>query len=236
MDGEKRILAIETSGRHGSVALLTGTGDQARVAKQIVLGGDERTAQVLAPSIQTLLNEMNWAPASVDLVAVVVGPGSFTGLRIGVTTAKTFAYATNAELIGVNTLEVIATQVPKAEGRLWTVLDAQRQELFAASFSYSQSGEFTSERETSIIPQTAWLVALQSGDRVSGPALTRIVPKLPDGINVVSQAFWQPLAESVGELAWKNFQAGQRDDVWELVPQYYRSSAAEEKSQKARLE
>jgi tRNA threonylcarbamoyladenosine biosynthesis protein TsaB len=234
MDGAKRILAIETSGRHGSVALLSCVSDRAEVLKQIELSGNERTAQILAPSIRGLLNEKNWSPKSVDLVAVAVGPGSFTGLRIGVTTAKTFAYAAKTQLLGINTLEAIAAQAPAADGRLWAMLDAQRQELFAASFARSESG-LTTVRETHIISVASWLAGLQPGDRVSGPALSRIAKSMPANVNVVPQDLWQPMATSVGQLAWKKFQTGQTADIWQLVPQYYRSSAAEEKAKNASL-
>jgi len=232
MDGAKRILAIETSGRHGSIALVSGAADRAEVLKQIVLGGDERTAQILAPRIQNLLREQNWSPTSVNLVAVAIGPGSFTGLRIGVTTAKTFAYAAKTDLIGINTLEAIAAQAPEANGRLWAVLDAQRQELFAASFILSETG-FITERETHIVSETSWLAELQPGDRVSGPALARIAKSLPAEVDAVPQNLWQPMATSIGQLAWRNFRTGLKDDLWQLVPKYYRSSAAEEKAQSA---
>jgi tRNA threonylcarbamoyladenosine biosynthesis protein TsaB len=170
----------------------------------------------------------------VDLVAVAVGPGSFTGLRIGVTTAKTFAYAANTDLIGVNTLEAIAAQAPAAHGQLWAVLDAQRQELFAASFAQSDAG-LTTEHETYIISVEAWLAALQPDDRVSGPALSRIGARLPADVHAMNEDLWQPMAISVGQLAWKKYQAGLRDDLWQLVPQYYRSSAAEEKAQSTKI-
>ena len=104
MADSKRILAIESSGRHASVATLWGDADGTRLIGQTLLSGDERTAQVLAPAIQQLLAAADWSPKSVELVAVTVGPGSFTGLRIGVTTAKAFAYAIGAEVLGVNTL------------------------------------------------------------------------------------------------------------------------------------
>ena len=107
---------------------------EARLVGQIVLGGDQRTAQALAPAIAAIAAAADWSPRSVDLVAVAVGPGSFTGLRIGVTTAKTFAYAVGAEVIGVNTLVALAAQAPPSAAPLWTILDAQRQELFAAKF------------------------------------------------------------------------------------------------------
>jgi tRNA threonylcarbamoyladenosine biosynthesis protein TsaB len=230
MDDTKRLLAIESSGRHGSIALLSGDVECADVVSQIALGGEERTAQILAPRIRSMLRESNWSSTSVDLVAVAVGPGSFTGLRIGVTTAKKIAYAANTALIGVNTLEAIAAQAPTDEGRLWAVLDAQRQELFAASFDQSSAG-LTIQCQTHIITVDSWLAALQPGDRVSGPALGRIGSHLPSGVHSLSEDLWQPMATSIGRLAWKKFQTGHRDDLWQLLPQYYRSSAAEEKAQ-----
>ena len=163
--------------------------------------------------------------ASIRLVVVAVGPGSFTGLRIGVTTAKTLAYAVGAEVIGVNTLAVIAEQAPPAATPLWVVMDAQRQELFAAKFD----GQRRFIRETQIASQTEWLNSLQPGDYVTGPGLRRFVPAMPAGVNAVDESLWMPLADAVGQLGWRDFQAGRRNDVWSLLPQYYRQSAAEEK-------
>ena len=78
-----------------------------------------------------MCREVGWKPGEVQLIAVTVGPGSFTGLRIGVSTAKALAYALATPLIGVNTLEVILRQAPAGLPRLQAVLDAQRYELFA---------------------------------------------------------------------------------------------------------
>ncbi len=185
---------------------------------------------MLAPSLQMLLKETDWSPCSVDLVAVTIGPGSFTGLRIGVTAAKTFAYAVGAEVIGINTLDVLAVQAPSSDAALWTILDAQRQELFAAKFRANGSGPLQVEHETSIISQEAWLAELQGGDRVTGAALVQLTKRVRPGVELLPQHLWQPKAEAVGRIAWDAYQSGQRDDVWQLAPKYYRASAAEEKA------
>jgi tRNA threonylcarbamoyladenosine biosynthesis protein TsaB len=225
----KRILAIETSGRHGSVAALQADDAEARPIGQIDLTGNERTAQSLAPAIERLIAGAGWSPKSVELVAVAVGPGSFTGLRIGVTTAKTFAYAVGAEVIGVDTLIAIAAQTEPSPAPLWTILDAQRQELFAAKFLVADKLDIHTVCQASIIPQDRWLAALEPGDRVVGPALKRLAAQLPEGIVALPEELWQPMASVVGQIAWQDYQAGRRDDVWQLVPKYYRPSAAEEK-------
>ena len=209
--------------------MLSGEADGAKVLRETSLGGEQRTAQALAPALRDLLAETNWPPASIGMVAVAVGPGSFTGLRIGVTTAKAFAYAVGAEIVGVNTLEVLALQAPQSSAPLWAIMDAQRQELFAASSSRTVPVAITMSKETRIIPQDEWLAGLRPGDRVTGPALRRLLPRLPAGIIAVPEEQWQPKAAAAGKLAWQMYQAGQRDDVWKLAPAYYRPSAAEEK-------
>jgi tRNA threonylcarbamoyladenosine biosynthesis protein TsaB len=226
------IIAIETSGRYGSVAALDGEASEARLVRQTVLGGDQRTAQALAPAIRDLLKNVGWSPKTIELVAVTVGPGSFTGLRIGVTTAKTLAYATEAQVIGVNTLVALAAQAPPSSGPLWTILDAQRQELFAARFFPVDGNQPSTPCETVIVSQDAWLANLQPGDRVIGPALQRLAQRLPSGVIVIPEEHWQLMAAAVGQVAWKEHQAGQRDDIWKLAPHYYRPSYAEEKAAK----
>ncbi len=225
-----RIIAIETSGRYGSVAALLGEADGATPLREIALGGDQRTAQSFAPALKELLTQIDWSPQSVDLVAVAVGPGSFTGLRIGVTTAKAFAYATDAEVIGVDSLTVIAAQAPSSDSPLWTILDAQRQELFAAQFAAGVDGLPSANFETAIVTRDVWLGRLQPGERVSGPPLRTLQSQLPTGVNAVLEELWQPMASTIGQVGWRAYESGQRDDVWKLAPHYYRASAAEEKA------
>jgi len=229
MVSSKRILAIETSGRFGSVATIEGGSDGATPLHQIILPETQRTAQSLAPAIHELLLATDWSPRDVELVAVAVGPGSFTGLRIGVTTAKAFAYAVGAEVVGVDTLHAIAEQAPVACSPAWTIIDAQRQELFAAKFASDGKSEPRRLVDTAIVSQSEWLERLHPGDRVSGPALKRVRPFLPAHIAIVPEELWQPMADAVGKLAWRRYVAGERDDVWKLAPLYLRPSAAEEK-------
>jgi tRNA threonylcarbamoyladenosine biosynthesis protein TsaB len=224
-----RIIALETSGRDGSLAALTAGADAVDVLRHVTLPGDQRTAQTLAPTLRDLLINVDWSPQEIELVAVANGPGSFTGLRIGVTTAKALAYAAGAGIVGVNTLEVLASQVPDSTVPLWTVMDAQRQELFAARFDIHRVGQHQRNAATQIVPQASWLAGLQPGDQATGPALHRLAPRLPIGVTAVPEEFWQPTAVAVGSVGWQRFSARHRDDVWKLAPRYYRPSAAEEK-------
>jgi tRNA threonylcarbamoyladenosine biosynthesis protein TsaB len=189
-----------------------------------------RTAQLLAPTLERLLAEVGWSARSIELVSVAVGPGSFTGLRIGVTTAKTLAYAVGAQIVGVNTMAVLAAQAPSLTA-LWTIMDAQRQELFVARYSAPDNGRRSPVGDTSIVAEQVWLDSLKPGEHVAGPALIRMEARLPEGVVAIRpEECWQPTAAAVGQVAWQLFQQGQRDDVWKLSPRYYRPSAAEEKA------
>jgi len=219
-----RILALETSTLDASVAALEGD----RVLGQTILDRTRRTAQSFAPAIDQQLRGVGWRPQDVQLVAVTLGPGSFTGLRVGVTAAKTLAYAVGAEVFGLNTLQVIAGQTPAACSRICAVLDAQRQQLFSADFR--REGERLVETAPTRIEDNApWLGRLTPEIAVTGPGLASLCNKLPPGVVVVDPACWTPRAATVGLAAWLQYQAGTRHDLWTLNPAYYRSSAAEEK-------
>ncbi len=220
-----RILALETSSATGSIALL----DDDRLIAEIELGRLQRTAQSLAPAIQSALRDADWQPKSIDLICVTSGPGSFTGLRSGVTSAKVLAYATEAKVVAVNTLHVIAANSNVKTNRLWAVMDAQRQQLFAACFQVSDDTEPQVTRDTKIEDNATWLEQLADGDTATGAGLAKLENKLPSYIKVVPQDHWTPTAATLGLLGFAKHQRGETDDFWKLAPQYFRKSAAEEK-------
>jgi tRNA threonylcarbamoyladenosine biosynthesis protein TsaB len=194
----------------------------------MVFDADQRTAQSFAPCIVQQLESVGWSPLDVQLIVVTKGPGSFTGLRIGITAAKTLAYAVGAEVIGVNTLKVIASQVPAEQQDAWTVMDAQRGQLFAARFRRSHD-DWETIVQPHIVDNERWLQSLTPGTAVTGPGLARLRDRLPAGIVIVDDGCWTPQSAAVGRVGYLEFRAGKRDDLWALVPEYFRKSAAEEK-------
>ncbi|MBC8356476.1 MAG: tRNA (adenosine(37)-N6)-threonylcarbamoyltransferase complex dimerization subunit type 1 TsaB [Planctomycetes bacterium] len=220
-----RTLAFETSTAMGSVAVL----EDDRLLALSELGRVQRTAQSLAPAIRSILQEANWEPSDVQLIAVTNGPGSFTGLRAGVTTAKVFAYVTGADVLALNTLQVIAAQANVTSDRLWCVMDAQRQQVFAAQFEMTDDIVPIPTVATQIIDNEAWMKLLESGDSVTGMGLSKLAEHLSTDINVVAEEAWAPQADTLGRLALAKYQSGERAHFWQLAPQYFRKSAAEEK-------
>jgi tRNA threonylcarbamoyladenosine biosynthesis protein TsaB len=221
-----RILAIETSGHAGSVAL----GEDGRVVAAREISGDRKTARMLAPAIREVLAEVGWQPRDVGLVAVGIGPGSFTGLRLGVTTAKAFAYAVGAEILGLDTREILAAGVSADAPRVHTVLDAQRGELFVGRLVAAEpGGPRTLQPGPVLWSEADFLASLVPGDVVTGPVLDRLAAKLPAGVLASDRATWIPQAKDALALAARDWLLGRRDDPLTLLPEYGRASAAEEK-------
>lgn len=221
-----RILAIETTTFTGSLALC----EDDQLVGQARLPSDSRSAQSLAPAIHALLSDHAWPVNSLQLIAVVQGPGSFTGLRVGVTTAKTLAYAISAEVIGIDTLEVLAAQAGATTGCIYPIVDAQRKQLFTACFTWPEGAPFPDRKTpTAISDLPPWLSALQPHDVVIGPVANNLAPQLQAILPPANIVDCEPQASVAAKLAWRDYQLGRRDSLWTLLPHYHRSSAAEEK-------
>ena len=125
-----RILAFESSAKAASVALLE---DDVLLAESFQNNGKTHSA-TLMPMAQSLLADCGLKAADLDLVAVAMGPGSFTGVRIGVAAAKGLAWAAEKPICGVSTLEAMAMQLLPLEGILCPVMDARRAQVYNALF------------------------------------------------------------------------------------------------------
>lgn len=220
-----RILALETTEKIGSIAL----ADQGNLLTEIRLPSGLRTAQSLAPAILQSLEQSGWTPKDVQMVAVTIGPGSFTGLRIGVATAKVLAYAVGAEVLGVDTHETLALPCPANVTHLATVIDAQRSQVVARNFERNGTGELIPCSESKLVDVEQWIESLTPGTRVTGPILRRIGSRLPVECEPLARELWEPTAAQVALLAHHQYANGRRDDLWQLSPVYSRPSAAEEK-------
>src|ERR1041384_5041989 len=128
-----RIVAIETSGRHGSVAVGLGP----TLLAQRPLLPTARHASELMPAIRDLTREQGWTSAQIDHFYLSLGPGSFTGLRIAVAIARAMAQATGVKLVGVPSLDVIAQNAPADCDIVLPVLDAKRGQVFSARYERS---------------------------------------------------------------------------------------------------
>lgn len=131
-----RVLGIETSSRRGSVALV-------EAGRLVAYGSHEQLnahAERLLPLVDQVLAEAGWDKRSLERIAVGIGPGSFTGLRVGIAFAQGVSLGLGIGLVGVGSLEAMARAVPReTPGTRVALLDARRGEVFAAA--YSETGE-----------------------------------------------------------------------------------------------
>jgi tRNA threonylcarbamoyladenosine biosynthesis protein TsaB len=219
------VLAIETSSPAGSVALLQ--ADRCLAERPLELG--VRHGQTLIPEIGRLLAEGGYQPRACELIVVSTGPGSFTGLRVGIVCAKTLAYVTGCPIAAVDTHLAIATNSPEDVGKVAVVSSAQRGDLFVSTFARLALGDFESVEPLHSVTQADWLQRLSADDVVSGPGCARLFEGGAQGVRVLESSHWRPQAGVVGRLGYRQALSGNTADPWTLEPSYLRLSSAEEK-------
>jgi tRNA threonylcarbamoyladenosine biosynthesis protein TsaB len=221
-----KALAIETSGRIGSVALVE---DNAVVAEEAFPHGLKHAAEIL-PMIDRLCRARGWKPGDFDQLYVSVGPGSFTGLRIGVTLAKTLAFATGVKLVAVPTLRVLVENAPSEATHAVIVLDAKRDQIFTARFE--RVGHEWVEREPAHLDSLAAMIERSPKPvYLLGEGIPYHQKFIPAGDQVVAtpEELWRARAAAVAKIGAQMAGRGEFADPYRLTPLYVRRPEAEEK-------
>lgn len=220
-------LAIDTSTDHACIAVGLDEGTCI-----IAPAGDSRRhGRGLVPSLRDLLKGAGIRPASLGAIAVGLGPGSFTGLRIGLTAAKTLAYAVGCPLVGLDSFEAIARNAPDESLRVCVVANGQRGDLFVADFAREAPGTpLRPVLPTRLERLDSWPGTVASGTFILGPPLGRSEPTWPDGVGRGEAQAGYPEGRRLIALARERFAAGEVVDPWFLEPNYGRRGAAEEKA------
>ncbi|HEY7313590.1 MAG TPA: tRNA (adenosine(37)-N6)-threonylcarbamoyltransferase complex dimerization subunit type 1 TsaB [Gemmataceae bacterium] len=218
-----RLLILETSGRTGRVALALGDA----LCGERRLDEARRHARDLAPAVAQLLAEQGWRPGDVQAAIVSRGPGSYTGLRVGIMSAKMFAYATGCALIAVDTFAAIALQAPAGVTRVDVLADAQQDKVYVQPFARREDGWHPSA-ELAIRPFADWLATREADAAITGPGLQKWAARLLAEVPVLEANLWESQAASLLQIGLARYLAGERDDPWMLEPLYLRPSSAEE--------
>lgn len=165
-----RVIGIETSGNVGSVAVCE---DDVVVGERCLEKGLRHGTELIT-SVKALFEELHWKPDNIELIAVSVGPGSYTGLRVGITCAKTLAYALNKPIVAVPTLDVLAENAPANSHSICPILDARRMCVYACVYKYrtearsQESGVESKDSTPPLLPPTQRMAGLrpsQGGER-----------------------------------------------------------------------
>jgi tRNA threonylcarbamoyladenosine biosynthesis protein TsaB len=221
-----KVLAVDTATRSCSVGIFDGDRTLARSD----MGSGQTHSVHLMEMIQTVLTRAGLGPADIGLYAVTRGPGSFTGLRIGVSTVKGLAEANGIPIVGVSTLEALAAQVGPAPVPIRPLIDARKGEVYFAVYRV-EDGHLQLERNPRAAPPESAVGDVDSpclfvGD---GAALyrTRIQDRLGDLARFGSPEHDIISAETVGRLALARAVRDDFDDVAGIVPFYIRKSDAQ---------
>lgn len=221
-DEKPLILALETSGRLGSVALALG---EKLLAEKQFAGPMRHSAEVF-PAIIDLLEQFNKKPADIEQVYISIGPGSFTGLRIAVTIAKSIALASQAKIVAVDTLDAIAANViglPEI-ARLAVILDAKRGQFFTTVYEKNSDSNWNKTLPDCLMTSNEFLERF-SGEQIAlageGLVYYRDNFRSPN-IQILDEKYWNPSAANVHKLGWQKAPAGEFADPLSLVPNYLR--------------
>jgi tRNA threonylcarbamoyladenosine biosynthesis protein TsaB len=228
------ILAMDTATQAGSIALLDappGEQNPPRILGEHTLNVGTTHSERLMPAIDQLLAATSLGIQQVQGIALAIGPGSFTGLRIGVSAVKGLAFALGVPVVGVPTLDALAQNLKYGQGLICPVIDARKKEVYAALFRGDGRGHLTKESDDwvlapedlcSRIPER--VIFLGNGIEVYGGILRE---RLASRALFTPPELSLPRAVHVGCLSIPQFQKGQTVDLFSFTPVYIRRSEAE---------
>jgi len=222
------ILSIETSGRTGSAAIAIGE----EILDETALSAPMKHSAELFPAICGLLNRFDRKPKEIKHIYISSGPGSFTGLRIAATMAKTMHLTNKVKIVAVDTLDVIAENATdyirendKSLDTIATILDAKRSQFFIAIYEMIQ-GRWIKELPDCLMTAPQFLEKLAGRAEpiwLLGEGLVYYRDKFEaEGVKFINQPYWYPKALKVHLLGWQKALQGQFADPLTLKPTYLR--------------
>jgi tRNA threonylcarbamoyladenosine biosynthesis protein TsaB len=221
------LLAIDTATPFVSVAL----GDSGTVRCEIRLGTGRRHAEQLAPAIRYLCQECGIELGQLAAIAVGIGPGLFTGLRVGVTTAKVMAQALRIPVVGIPSLDLVAWPLRSSRRMVAAVLDARRREVFHARYRPVPGG-LQRDGDYAVGPPADLVGELEAvGEEVllagDGVMVYREAFEGLERAEYAGAEFAAPSAAALVELATRRVELEEFEPPWDLAPMYLRASDAE---------
>lgn len=223
-----KILGIDTSTSCGSLGIIDGD----RVVAECALHGKESHSTRLIPSVQALLSSAKLELKEIDGLAVSLGPGSFTGIRVGLSTVKGLAMATEKPVVGIPTLDALAHNFTFTPYLICPLLDARKGEIYTALYEDEEGGRMRRLTEYKVLSPSVMLEEIPPQETIF----------LGDGVEVYGQIIKERFGEralfapthlrflrgtTVAELGRERIMEGEKADIVSLVPIYVRPSDAE---------
>jgi tRNA threonylcarbamoyladenosine biosynthesis protein TsaB len=222
----RTLLAVDTATQSCGMAIVV---DGVVQTELILSHRGTHTKQILA-AIDAVLGLSEFSPAQIDAFAVTRGPGSFTGLRIGISTIKGLSLATGKPIIGISSLEVLAHQAGGDVARVCSMIDARRNEIYWCIYR-REGGRLTPLTEEQVGSIDNMVRQIDDACVFVGNAVPQYAGQLPQLVRPAVQ--WAPDADNtirpavLADLAWRRFMKGDVDAVGAFAPVYLRKSDAE---------
>lgn len=214
-----KILGVDTSTNILSVAIVEDKDIIANLSRTLEKGHSSG----LVPMIEEILKKSNISLKQIDGFAVGIGPGSFTGLRVGVTTMKTLAFAVDKPIVGISSLDTIAYNGIGTSGLICPIVDAKRNQVYSAIYAWE--GKVLKRLSNYLLTPVERLLkkikgeALFLGDAVE--LYREEIIKIKEGTaKFAPKSFWFPQASRIALLGLEAFKRGERDNPYSLVPMY----------------
>ena len=212
------LLAADTSGKHGTIALARcGPGDDCIVLEVVPLEGGTFSAQ-LVPQIAATLAKHGFGKTDIGGFAVVSGPGSFTGVRVGLAAIKALAEVLQKPIAKVSLLEAIATSSP-AQGRVMAVMDAGRGEIYVGEYDVRSDGAHLLKEQ--LLTLTELLAAKTSTVVTADHNLAEAARQAGFPVTEIEL----PRSDVIARLGWRRISAGETVSPEGLDANYIRSSS-----------
>ena len=231
MKDDRRILLLDTSGKIGTVGIATEQGVVAAAA----LPGQTHHAAELMPTLQQLLAGPGWSADSLTDVFLPVGPGSFTGLRLSVSVARTMAWSVGARLVALGTMSVLARNglsITSPPEHVAVLLDAKRGQTFDAAFTL-QDGSYRAVIEPCLEEPAVFLARCPQPLTVLGEGIPLHEAALAQtGCPQLPAEYWPSRPEHIHVLGMDQARQGLYIAAGDLVPHYVRRPEMEERWEK----
>ena len=221
-----KILGIDTSTKIATIAVI----DEEKVLGEYTLNQEMSHSENLIPMIKELLNNLYIKIEDIDLYGVAIGPGSFTGLRIGVAAVKSLAHLFNKPIVGVSTLQGMAYNLPHNKVVV-PMIDARRDRVYTGVYSW-ENGILKTIKADDVVEMEVLLEELKDYETiaVNGDGSILYKDRLKDTLkNVNFSTKGQNIckATSICELALLKYHNGEVDDFYTLAPEYLRETQAQ---------
>ena len=213
------LLAIETSTQQLGVAVMDGE----RLVSSYALLAENPHAVELPDAVKRVLKAARTTLEQVDAIAVDIGPGSFTGLRIGLAFVKALAFPAKKTVVGVPSLDVLAANLPFCSRLVCPLLDAKRNNVYGALYR-AEEGSLKRQTDYLLGPVETILSQIKEPTIFLGDGCAlyrdRILERAGSEAGFAAQELWLPRAETLARLGFERLRKGQRDEAASLVPLY----------------